>query len=427
LRVIAAAGHKELDDSDGGGTTLYDEFGSVDVEAGRGTRIDRRPYVPPESDSGFVDVENVPPRDWGSDLIPIPQLGYENDVGAFLGAGIIYTRYGFRKHPWSSRHRLTVGGATEAETGRVHYGGKFRFENSNLLSKLNLHISGIEVLNFYGFGNNTSDQGSDSFFRVRNQQYLAKPSLEIQLMDDLLRLSGGPMVQFTRTKDGSRKIDEVNPYGAHKFGLIGAIANVQIDTRRTHFDPDTEIALPLHENPNAGYPVSGFLVDFTAEVSPPVWDVTRTWGAIEGSISGFLSIGENDRATLAIRIGGRDTYGRTPYFRAAYIGGGEFFSGGSTVRGFRAERFVGESSVYGNLDLRVVLGRVKLVVPGDFGVLAFGDIGRVFEDGDSSDQWHPGYGGGVWFAPLARKNAVRVTVAHTDEDTLFYMGLGFAF
>jgi hypothetical protein len=417
LHVIAAAGKKRLDDSEGGGTTLYDELGSVDVKPGRGTRVDRRPYVLPESDSGFVDVENVPPRDWGSDLIPIPQIGYENDVGAFLGAGIIYTRYGF----------LTIGGATEAETGRAHYGGKFRFENSNLLSKLDLHISGIEVLNFYGFGNNTSDRGSDSFFRVRNQQYLARPSLEIQLMDDRLRVSGGPLVQFTRTKDGNRKIDEVDPYGANKFGLIGAMVNVQIDTRRAHFDPDTELALPLHENPNAGYPVSGFLVDFTAEVSPPVWDVTRTWGAIEGSVTGFLSMGENDRVTLAIRIGGRDTYGRTPYFRAAYLGGGDFFSGGATVRGFRAERFVGESSVYGNLDLRVVLGRVKLIVPGDFGVLAFGDIGRVFEDGDSSDQWHPGYGGGVWFAPLARKNAVRVTVGHTDEDTLFYMGLGFAF
>jgi len=48
-------------------------------------------------------------------------------------------------------------------------------------------------------------------------------------------------------------------------------------------------------------------------------------------------------------------------------------------------------------------------------------------DGDSSDKWHPGYGGGVWFAPLARTNAIRLTVAHSEEDTLFYMGLGFGF
>jgi hypothetical protein len=428
LRVIAGEeGHKQLDDSEGGNTTLYDQAGNVEVKPGPGTFVDRRHYVVPAGDPGFVEVKSMPPRDWGSDIIPIPQFGYEKDVGAFLGAGVIYTRYGFRKHPWSSKHRLTAGGATEAGQPRVTYGGQYQMENSNLVGQLDLHISGIEILNFYGFGNNTSDDGSDSFFRVRSRQYRAAPGVRYGFMDDRIRVSGGPVVQFTKTKSGNRKIDEVDPYGADKFGMVAATLNLQFDTRRTTVDPDMNLALPLHKNPNAGYPTSGFLVDFTAEVSPPVWDVTRTWGAIEGSLSGFLSMGENDRVTLAARVGGRDTYGRTPYFASAFIGGGEFFSGGSTVRGFRAERFVGESSAYGSFEVRGVLGRVKLIVPGDFGLIAFSDVGRIFEDGDSSDQWHLGYGGGIWFAPLARANAIRFTVAHSDEDTLFYMGLGFGF
>ena len=87
----------------------------------------------------------------------------------------------------------------------------------------------------------------------------------------------------------------------------------------------------------------------------------------------------------------------------------------------------GESSTHGNTELRVVLGQVKLVIPGDIGVIGFADMGRVFEDGDSSDQWHEGYGAGVFFAPLARTNAIRLTVANSDEDTLVYMGFGFAY
>jgi len=428
LRVIAEGGQKQLDDSRGGGTTLYDEAGTVEVKPGPGTFVDSRPYTLPPSNSCFVDVEAVPPRDWGSDLIPIPQFGYEKDVGVFLGAGAVYTRYGFRKHPWSSQHRLTAGAGTTAEQPRVHYGGKYRIRNSNVLGNLELHASGLEVLRFYGFGNSTSDDGKDSFFRVRNQQYLASPSLQVQLMDDKIRLKGGPRVQFTQTKNNSnRLIGQEDPYGAGKFGMIGASVNFQFDTRRARIDPDAEMPLPLHENPNAGFPTSGFLVDFTAEVSPPVWDVTKTWGAIEGSVTGFLTFGENDRATFAVRVGGRDTYGRVPYFRAAFVGGGEFFSGGATVRGFRAERFAGDSSLYGNLDIRVMLGRARIVVPGDFGFLVFGDVGRVFVDGESSTAWHPGFGGGLWFAPLARTNAIRVTVAHTEENTLFYGGLGFAF
>jgi hypothetical protein len=404
---------------------LYDENESTEVRRGPGTFVDRRPYELPEPDAGFVDVEDIPPRDWGSRIIPLPVFGYEKDVGVFLGAAAIYTRYGFRKHPWSSQHRLSAGYATEAETGRGQYTGQFRFENSNLGARLDLRASGIEILRFYGFGNNTSDSNNDGFFRVRNVQYDVAPSVRFHMMDDQIRIGAGPWLEFSRTKGGNRLINQRDPYGSGKFGLIGAFANLQIDTRRSPDELEESLTLPLHENPAAGYPSSGFLIDITTEVSPPVWDVDKTWGAIEGSVSGYLSAGDNDRATLSLRVGGRETWGRTPYFKAAFIGGGEFFSGAATVRGLRAQRFAGDSSVFGNLDLRVFLFRAKFIVPTDFGVLGFGDVGRVFEDGKSSKKWHPGAGGGVWLAPLARTNAISLTVGKSDEETLFYLRIGF--
>ena len=229
LRVIAGDGRKLLDDSEGGGTRLYDQGGTIEVKRGPGTAVDQRPYVPPKSDSGFVDVDGVPPRDWGSDIIPIPQFGYEKDVGAFLGAGVIYTRYGFRKHPWSSRHVLTAGYATEAERARINYRGAWRPENSKLLGKLDLRFSGIDILRFYGFGNNTKDDQNDGFFRVRNRQFRAAPSMQLPLLlvDERLRVGGGPWLEYSKTKSGNRLIDVVDPYGAGSFGLIGVFANVQ--------------------------------------------------------------------------------------------------------------------------------------------------------------------------------------------------------
>jgi hypothetical protein len=375
----------------------------------------------------FVDVKDIPPRDWGSKLIPIPQVGYDADVGAFLGAGVVYTRYGFRKHPWSSQHRLTAGVGTQRGDPRVRYSGKFKAENSELMGRIDLHISGLDVMRFYDFGNNTSNQGAGRFYRVRNQQYRAEPSLQFSMLDDKIRMRGGPWVHFTRTKNGNRQIDQVDPYGTGKFGMVGAFLNLQFDTRKAFVDEVLNMTLPLHDPVAAGYPTSGILVDFTVEASPPVWDVTRRWASVEGSISTFLSMGKDDWVTLALRFGGKDTYGRTPYFKAAYIGGGSSFTGGATIRGFRVDRWAGESSAYGNVELRTVLGRVKIIVPGEFGVIAFYDTGRVFVDSDSSDQWHQGYGGGVFFAPLARTNAIQVSVAHSDEDTLVYGGIGFAF
>ena len=425
LRVIAGGGRKLVDDSEGGGTRIYDADGVVEVVRGPGTSVDGRPYELPESDSGFVDVEDVPPRDWGSDLIPIPLFGYEKDVGVFVGGGVIYTRYGFRKHPWSSQHRLTAGWATKASEPRVRYGGKFHLENSRLVPTLELLVSGIETLRFYGFGNETRDDFSDKFYRVRSKQLRAAPGLQLSFPDDRFRLAGGPWVEWSKTKNGDRLIDLADPYGAGKFGMIGASVNAQFDTRRSLSDIDTDLVLPLHENPAAGYPTSGFLIDVSAEVSPPVWDVTSAWGAIEGSVSAFVSAGDGGRATLALRVGGRDTFGKTPYFKSAFIGGGEFFSGGATVRGLRAERFAGDSSVFGNLELRLFLTRIKLIVPTDVGVFGFGDVGRVFEGGESSDKWHMGAGGGVWIAPLARTNTISFTVADSDEETLVYLMFGF--
>ena len=49
---------------------------------------------------------------------------------------------------------------------------------------------------------------------------------------------------------------------------------------------------------------------------------------------------------------------------------------------------VTDMMVFGNLDFRVFLTRLKLIFPGDLGLLAFTDAGRVFLDGDNSDDVH---------------------------------------
>jgi hypothetical protein len=425
LRIIAAKGPKRVEDRSSGCTRIYDEGRQVEVEAGPGTRVLEKPYVPPPSDSGFVDVENVPPRDWGSDTIPIPQFGFQPDVGVFLGAAVSHTRYGFRKHPWSSKHSLGVGWAFQANAPRVRYQGAFRPENSEIVGSIDLQYSGIEVLRFYGFGNETNDDGRDRFFRVRNQQYRVVPSVTLPLFDEKLHISGGPYAQLSRTFRGARLLDVLDSYGNHDFGVIGARVNMRFDTRRSLASTKTNLELPFHDNPAAGYPTSGFLADLTGHINPPIWDVDDVYGSLEGAVSKYVSVGENDRATLAVRAGGKHVFGKMPFFDAAYIGGGRFFTGSATNRGFRTRRWAGRSALYGNVDLRVVVARLKIIVPGDVGVQGFFDVGRVFLDAENSDNWHPSGGGGVFFSPLVRTNTVSVSVAQSSEETLTYLRFGF--
>lgn len=425
LRVIAGSGPKRVDDAAGGGTRVYDHRPEVEIVPGRWTSWTDEPYEPPLPDPGFVDVEEVPPRDWGSDTIPLPEFGFQPDVGVFLGGAVAHTRYGFRKHPWSSKHSLGFGWAFEANAPRIRYRGEFRPENSGVMARLDLKYSGIEVLRYYGLGNETSDRGNDRQFRVRNEVYEVGTSVLTPFLDDRIVLRGGPFLRVSRTFRGRRLIDDDDPYGNNTFGFVGFEGSFRVDTRESLDTDKKNLELPFHDNPAAGYPTSGILFDVTARISPALLDVVDPYGWISGSIAGFVSVGEGARATLGLRVGGMETFGPTPYFDLATIGGGRFFSGDATNRGFRSRRFYGDSSVFGNADLRIVLGRPKIIVPGDIGIAGFFDVGRVFYHDESSDEWHPSGGGGIWFSPLLRTNTISVSVADSPEDTLVYLRIGF--
>jgi hypothetical protein len=91
------------------------------------------------------------------------------------------------------------------------------------------------------------------------------------------------------------------------------------------------------------------------------------------------------------------------------------------------QRFAGDASLLGSAELRVDLKRVLIVLPTDVGFFVFGDAGRVFRDGETSNRWSSGWGGGLWFAPLRRSSTVQVSLARAERRTAIYFGVGFAF
>jgi hypothetical protein len=322
---------------------------------------------------------------------------------------------------------LTAGWAFEAGKPRVSYNGSFRRLNSDLVAKVEARYSGIEVVGFYGFGNETSDSGSKKFFRVRNEEAFLSTELETPLWTDEVKLLAGPYLSLSDTQKGDRLIDELDPYGAGNFNSFGATVRLRYDTRTSQEGRASELELGLHENPAAGYPERGWFGELRGLISPEGWDTVTTWGSLRGSLAGYATVGANDRFTFAARTGGEAAFGDYPYQGAAYLGGGGTFTGESTIRGYRQQRFAGDEVIFGNADLRVFLTRVKIVFPGDLGLLGFGDVGRVFLDGEETDRWHWSTGGGVWFAPLVRTNAISVTVAYSPEEVLVYLRQGFHF
>lgn len=425
LRIISGGGQKLLDDTQSGRAIFYDVRPPSVVRQGSGTSVVHDEYEPPDGASGFLEDIEVPPRDWGWEVLPFPELGYAPGVGFMLGAGVQVSEFGFRKHPWSRSHRATALFATGTLLPTVGYSGRYRFENSNLVAEIDAEYDGNSIIRFHGLGNESDADQPDDFYNVINHRVSARPAISWHTPDRRLRLTGGIAGSYssTQTEDGDRLIGQLTPYGSGSFFQASVFGQMMLDLRRSEWDDDP-LALPLHDNRSAGYATQGVLLDVRAEVTPPLFSAEEDWGALDASIAGYLGFGEG-RFVVTGRVGERFTWGRVPYFGAAYLGGGGFFSGGATARGFIAQRFAGDASLYTNLDLRLFLFRFDLIVPTDLGLLGFGDVGRVFLVGESSNDWHPSAGGGIWLAPLARTNTISFSVAGSEEKVNVYVRAGF--
>jgi hypothetical protein len=406
LRVVGGAGNDLLDDAAGGGTRFYDAEGENAVRPGRSTHVSTRPYDEPEP------PKDERPRDWGHRWSTPLWLSAGSDIGLFVGAGIQREGYGFRKEPFSTRQTVRVGYATDARRARADYVGEFHRAQSSTRFQVLARMSGIDVVRFYGIGNDTSagieSLEGDEFFKTHQSLLTFAPALDHSLAPSL-RLRVGPKVRYSWTREQDRFLDRVRPYGSGKFGEAGAQANVDWDLRDD-----------IHA------PRRGARVFAGGTLYPGVWDVDRTFGEVHGEAAGALTARPLLESTLAARVGGKKVFGRFPYFESAFIGGSRQEM---TVRGLHAQRYAGDASLYGNVELRVRLGRVPLLVPNDVGIYGLVDAGRVYADGRSPGGWHTGVGGGIWIAPLKRRNSLvlTLTMAQSEGRLGTYFRAGFPF
>src|SRR5213593_2968766 len=401
LRVIGGGGDDELTDpSRAGRTKFYDDRGNNRFVLGPGTSVDRGHYEEPPRDTSTLGR----PRDWGSHWMPLTWVSYSPDVGLLVGGGADGTGYDFRRLPYNSHLRVRAGYATAAATYRAEFTGEFRGIVPPVIARLRLRASGIDVLRFYGLGNETSNSGSQDFYKVKPQQYLVAPALEFTL-SSAANLSVGPVFKFAHTKlEPNTFIDATRPYGVGDVGQVGATADLHVDTR---------------DQPRAAR--RGITFGFGGSYYPRALDLTSPFGEGHAEASSYLTARIPLRPTLAVRVAGRKVWGTYPYYEAAYIGGD------STVRAFVEHRFAGDAAVFGNVELRLSLARFFVLVPGQLGIFGLGDAGRVYVSGETSDRWHAAAGGGLWLSFLSSANTVSVAAAHSVEGTRWYAKAGFAF
>ena len=401
VRVVGGGGDDRfVDRSEGTATRFYDHRGDNRAE-GR-ARIDEREWDEPEDEQ--AEQHGARPLDWGSRWIPWPGLGYNPDEGLYVDLGAQRTAWAFRQHPYANRLNLQVGMSTSPAKARVLLqldvplaGTPFRNETSG-------RYRGAQFLNYYGMGNETTDEGPDARYEAVRSQVDVSSRMVLSLGHGL-EAHLGPRYRrsHTREVEGSLLTEE-RPYGYDTFRHLSVVSGLSLNRRR------------LGERPR-----NGWAVDLGAEWVPALLDVEEAYTVLEGRVTAHLTSGELPlRPLLLLQLAGSHRVGRYPYHDAAWLGGG------TSLRGYREQRFAGDSSLRLNSELRLALTEIVLVFPGELGILGLADVGRVFLEGEESHRWHAGFGGGVWGSWL-RDYTLSVSVARGASDTFWYLSVGLPF
>ena len=388
------------DETSGERVHFYDDRGDNRFFTASGTSVDESDYRAPDDTESAT--HQARPRDWGPRWFDLPMIGANSDVGIFVGQVLWRETYGFRHYPYQTRATLTytVNPIVLGVAGRGTY--EFPLRRGTLFGVLEAEGSTRDVRYHYGFGNEAVKDRSSSFFRADRAYVSLFTPLEIRTGGGVsLRL--GPAIGFTTPVDEDDRTFITNepPYGYEDFSWAGLRGGIRWDSR------DVE-----------GFASKGGLIEIDGRLNPAILDVDRTYGGVKGSASLNVSLG---RPVVSVKVVGEKVWGDFPYFDGALLGGA------ASLRGFTKDRFVGDAAVLGSAQLRLPLTDFMFLMPGTLGIHALVDVGLVYLDGETSDDWHAAWGGGIWASFLKPEYTIGVLVAHSDERTAFYLSLGLGY
>ena len=342
-------------------------------------------------------------------------FAYNVDDGLFLGGKFRYTTHSFRKDPYAMRHELAVGHALRTSSWYFKYQGEITgvFGTSDLLLRADVRAP-INVTNFFGLGNNTVLNTDEVvYFRTRYNITTLSALVRRQLQS-WLRIYGGPIFQHFKlpvAENSGKFVNNTNVNGLDPATLY---------LPKTYLG--AEALLDINSKNNQVIPTRGFVLDAGIRQLFGLNGQSHTLTQFHWDMSVFASFVPQSAYVFATRFGYYRNFGKFEFQQANYLSGTE------NLRGFRRNRFAGRSVAFNNTELRLNLGKFNTYLfPGSYGILLFNDIGRVWTDGESSNKWHDGYGGGIWISPIQRF-VITASVAHSSEEKILpYVTFGFQF
>jgi hypothetical protein len=350
-------------------------------------------------------------------LAPLLSVSYNPDDGVFLGAGFRYTTHGFHKEPYKTLQTLTASHSLATKAYAFRYG----LQAIQAIGKLDLLVDADvrapdNTVNFFGFGNESvyykNVKEGIRYYRVRYNSYDADLLLR-KRFGKVFSISAGPVFQYFTLDSAdnfARFVNQTAVNGLDKASLYadksyaGGRVSVIVDNRNDKILPSRGILWETNFGSYGGLNT-----------------MSHAYSRLNTDMAVYSSF--NSRATLVIanRVGWGKTFGQYDFYQGQFLGATE------NLRGYHKYRFTGDEAVYHNIDLRLKLGDFNTYVsPGSIGLLFFNDVGRVWQSGESSSQWHDGYGGGLWISPL-QQLVLSASYGQGTDGGIFIFKLGFQY
>jgi hypothetical protein len=414
VRLIGGTGKDIFTDSSfvrsgGKKTFVYDDMGTNTVNAGKETR-DKR------TQSYRFNIYDRRSSDSNYDIaMPLPVLGFNPDDGVLVGGGVNLIKYGFKKEPYASTQNFGGSYAFSTHAFRLHYTGDF----INAFKKFDLYLDTYYhgptyAFNYTGLGNESVRiVDPENYYRVRQSAIHIFPAVKKGFAGNSGFFALGPLFEISDihrsagrfvTTDASGLTEDV--FKTKYFG--GAQFLFDFNNVDNYFAPHKGIHLRTTMN-------------WTANLKED-----RNYTGLRASLAIYQALDQNENFIFATQIGTGINFGKGyEFFQMPVIGGVQ------GLRGYRNQRFYGNSSFWHSTDLRIRFGSsYNPTLPLTYGMFGSFDHGRVWLQNDHSGNWHYSYGGGIWLAPvdiLTISVGAFIPKEKVEQKPRIAFQLGFAF
>ncbi len=344
----------------------------------------------------------------------IPSIGFNPDDGMKFSVVNTLITSNFERNPFTAKHSFTGLYYFATNGFELTYYGQF----ANVIGTWNLGLdagftSPNYSINFFDFGNETDnlnytdeDNFDVNYNRVKLSSISFKPSL----------IKNGRY--GTKFKLGasyeSIEVEETNDRFIDEFYNQTGIGN-----KNQFLGVDVEIG--FENKDNKAFPTMGMQTSLQVGYKASL-DKSNGFGYLIPSIGFNYKLVPSGQLVLATNLKGNIIIGDDfQFYQASSLGAN------NGLRGYRNQRFTGKSSFYQSTDLRLNLIKVKTaLLPLQIGIYGGVDYGRVWLDGEDSDNWHNSYGGGM-FTNASDFMTFQISVFNATEGPRFSFGLGFGF